>query len=187
MLFTLKMVEHTPDTLRYKDLPEPLLPDIFFKHHSSFSLVTLLSPDSIHSFSMSVFTLSVAALAIASFASAKPIAPRVDTKTGFTVSQSVAVPKLAGPVALVNAMMKYGVTPSSDAAAAASSGTGTVAANPEQYDSEYLCKHHRRSRSIVRCLTNLDRCRRYRWPNSEPRFRHWFGRPLGFLYRTAIV
>ena len=88
---------------------------------------------------MSVLTFSMAALAVASFASAKPIAPRVETKTGFTVPQSVAVPKQAGPVALANALKKYGATPASDVAAAASSGTGTVAADPEQYDSEYLC------------------------------------------------
>jgi hypothetical protein len=88
---------------------------------------------------MSAFTLSVAALAVASFASAKPIAPRVDTKT-FTVYQSVAVPKVAGPVALAKALTKYGVAPAADVAAAASSGTGTVAADPEQFDSEYLCK-----------------------------------------------
>lgn len=94
---------------------------------------------SIDSFKMSAFTLSVAALAVASFASAKPIAPRVDTKT-FTIDQSVAVPKVAGPVALANALTKYGAKLAADVAAAASSGTGTVAANPEQYDSEYLCK-----------------------------------------------
>lgn len=88
---------------------------------------------------MSAFTLSVAALAVASFASAKPIARRGNTNT-FTVNQSVAVPKLAGPVALANALTKYGATPATDVAAAASSGTGTVTANPEQYDSEYLCK-----------------------------------------------
>lgn len=87
---------------------------------------------------MSAFTLSVAALAVASFASAKPIAPRVNTKT-FTVNQSVAVPKVAGPVALANALTKYGATPAADVAAAAASGSGTVAADPEQYDSEYLC------------------------------------------------
>lgn len=88
---------------------------------------------------MSAFTLSVAALAVASFASAKPIAPRVNTKT-FTVNQSVAVPKVAGPVALANALTKYGATPAADVAAAAASGSGTVAADPEQYDSEYLCE-----------------------------------------------
>lgn len=88
---------------------------------------------------MSAFTLSLAALAVATFACAKPIAPRVDTKT-FTINQSVAVPKLAGPVALANALAKYGVAPAADLAAAVSSGTGTVAANPEQYDSEYLCE-----------------------------------------------
>lgn len=88
---------------------------------------------------MSTFTLSIAALAIASLASAKPITPR---GTGFTIFESVAVPKKVGAVALANAFQKYGATPPSAvaAAAAAASGTGTVAADPEQYDSEYLCE-----------------------------------------------
>jgi hypothetical protein len=91
---------------------------------------------------MSTFTLSVAVLAIATFASAKPITPQVDAKTGFTVYESVAVAKQAGPVALANAVKKYGGIPPTAVAvaAAAASGTGTVAADPEQYDSEYLCQ-----------------------------------------------
>lgn len=112
---------------------------VFPSHLRSLPSVTRFFPVSIHSFKMSAFTLSVAALAVASFASAKPIAPRVDTKT-FTINQSVAVPKVAGPVALANALTKYGAKPAADVAAAASSGTGTVAADPEQHDSEYLCK-----------------------------------------------
>jgi hypothetical protein len=117
---------------------------------------------------MSTFTLSVAALAIATFASAKPITARVDAKTGFTVYESVAVAKQAGPVALANAVKKYGGTPPPAVAAAAASGTGTVAADPEQYDSEYLCQSCRMlSYSEIQWLMNVTRCRRHRWTDLE--------------------
>ena len=61
----------------------------------------------------------------------------------FRVDQAVNTAKLgyiqSGPAAVAAVYGKYKKTPPSDVAAAAATQSGTVAANPEQYDSEYLC------------------------------------------------
>src|SRR5277367_3397440 len=52
-------------------------------------------------------------------------------------NHSFPKPFQAGPVALKNALVKYGAAVPENVAAAAAQGS--VIATPEQYDSEYLC------------------------------------------------
>lgn len=75
-------------------------------------------------------------LACVLLACASPLEPR--RKTTFTVHQGVVKPKLSGPAALVSVYGKYNRIPPPDVKAAAASNDGTVAAIPEEYDSEYL-------------------------------------------------
>ena len=57
----------------------------------------------------------------------------------FRVDQTVAKSRiLSGPAALAKVYGKYGKAAPADVKAAAASNDGTVPANPEQYDSEYL-------------------------------------------------
>ena len=58
----------------------------------------------------------------------------------FKVPQTKAKPFiLSGPAAMAATYAKYGATPPADVKAAAANNDGTVTANPEAYDSEYLC------------------------------------------------
>jgi hypothetical protein len=85
---------------------------------------------------------TIAAFAgLASLALASPVAPQNKRAAGFRVNQiSTGTVKRNGPAAMKRALQKYGKTvPSRVIAAAAAEGSGTVAATPEQYDSEYLC------------------------------------------------
>ena len=79
-----------------------------------------------------------AASALLTIVAATPIEIR-DTKAAFTVPQTVEKPFiLSGPVALASLYGKYGKTPPADVKAAAASNDGTVSANPEEFDSQYL-------------------------------------------------
>lgn len=65
----------------------------------------------------------------------------VPTKQGFSVQQ---VPKnigflTAGPHATLKTYKKFGKQPPTAVVQAAALQSGTVAATPEEYDSEYLC------------------------------------------------
>ncbi|MCJ1311672.1 Type I transmembrane sorting receptor [Agyrium rufum] len=75
-----------------------------------------------------------AAAALLSVASATPF------KQGFRVEQQVHRPgfKTSGPAAMLKTYQKYGKEAPAAVQAAAAVSTGTVAANPEEYDSEYL-------------------------------------------------
>ena len=58
----------------------------------------------------------------------------------FTVDQTVAKSFiLSGPASVAKVYAKYGAEAPSDVTSAAANNDGTVPANPEQYDSEYLC------------------------------------------------
>ncbi|KAK4695443.1 aspergillopepsin I, partial [Lecanoromycetidae sp. Uapishka_2] len=87
-----------------------------------------------------------AASAILSLATASPTEYESSLeKRGLTfrVDQTLSTAKdgqiVSGPAAVAAVYGKYGKTPPPDVAAAAASNEGTVAADPEQYDSEYLC------------------------------------------------
>lgn len=87
-----------------------------------------------------------AASAILSVAAASPAEyeSTVDKRgLTFRVDQAVNTAKIgiiqSGPAAVAAAYNKYQKTPPADVAAAAAAQQGTVPANPEQYDSEYLC------------------------------------------------
>ena len=75
-----------------------------------------------------------AAAALLGLASASPV------KNGFTVHQVVNRPgvKMSGPYQMAKTYAKFGKPVPDHVAAAAAISTGTVAADPEQYDSEYL-------------------------------------------------
>ena len=80
-----------------------------------------------------------AASALLTITAATPIEVR-DTKAAFTVPQTVAKPFIkSGPAALAQLYGKYHKAAPADVKAAAANNDGTVAANPEAYDSEYLC------------------------------------------------
>lgn len=58
----------------------------------------------------------------------------------FRLDQTVQKPfMLSGPSAMAKTYAKYGKAVPPVIAAAAANNDGTVAANPEEYDSEYLC------------------------------------------------
>ena len=87
-----------------------------------------------------------AASAILSIAAASPAEyeSTVDRRgLTFRVDQTVNKAKIgkiqSGPAAVLAVYEKYKKTPPAAVAAAAASEEGTVTANPEQYDSEYLC------------------------------------------------
>ena len=78
-----------------------------------------------------------AALALITLTSASPIEPR---GLAFTVEQSVARDVIkSGPAAMAATYAKYGKQAPANVTAAAANNDGTVAANPTQYDSEYVC------------------------------------------------
>jgi aspergillopepsin I len=85
------------------------------------------------------FTVLLAASALTGTSLAVPVPQAITPKKGFTLAQSVPKPYQAGPVALAKTYLKYNVAVPDTVAAAAASGSGTVTATPEQYDSEYLC------------------------------------------------
>ena len=65
----------------------------------------------------------------------------IPVKTGFSVPQ---IPKnidfiIPGPVVMASTFRKFGKTMPADVRAAAATSAGTVPANPEQFDSSYLC------------------------------------------------
>ncbi|KAL9125313.1 MAG: hypothetical protein Q9217_005471 [Psora testacea] len=77
--------------------------------------------------------------ALATLAAASPFNVR-DSKAAFTVPQTVAKPFIkSGPAAIAAVYGKYGKAAPADVKAAAADNDGTVSANPESYDSEYLC------------------------------------------------
>lgn len=83
-----------------------------------------------------------AASALVSLASAIPAeySPLEKRGLAFTVDQTVAKPFiLSGPASIAKVYAKYGKTAPADVTSAAANNDGTVAADPEQYDSEYLC------------------------------------------------
>src|SRR5271155_5461073 len=86
---------------------------------------------------------SISALAgLSSLAFASPIDNAVKrAPASFRINQVEAgASKKVGAIALQKAYHKYGKTaPQAVADAAAAASSGTVAAKPEQYDSEYLC------------------------------------------------
>jgi hypothetical protein len=86
---------------------------------------------------MPSFSTLLAASTLAAIAIAKPVPQAVPTKKGFTINQSIAKPFQPGPVQVQKAFKKYNKPVPTDVAAAAA-GDGSVAANPEQYDAEYL-------------------------------------------------
>ena len=76
------------------------------------------------------------ALALVALANASPIEPR---GLAFTVQQTVAKPFIrSGPAAMAATYGKYRKEAPADVNAAAANNDGTVSANPEQYDSQYL-------------------------------------------------
>lgn len=80
------------------------------------------------------------ASAILAFASAIPVTQQ--QQGGFTIEQVPNPSYVAsGPRAMLKALNKYGVTERASKvhSAIAATGSGSVTATPEQYDSEYLC------------------------------------------------
>jgi hypothetical protein len=84
---------------------------------------------------------SIASLAgLASLAFATPIEKQKRTAGSFSIDQvQGSSVKKAGPVAYQRALQKFSKPVPSSVAAAAAAVTGTVTANPESDDSEYLC------------------------------------------------
>ena len=80
-----------------------------------------------------------AASALISLVSAVPV--ELEKRgAAFKLDQTVRKPFiLSGPAAMAKTYAKYGKPIPDVIAAAAASNDGTVAANPEEYDSEYLC------------------------------------------------
>lgn len=79
-----------------------------------------------------------AASALVALVSASPV-ERKDIKKQFTVDQTV--PKsfiLSGPAAMLSTYYKFNALVPEDVIAAAAANDGTVAANPTEYDSQYL-------------------------------------------------
>lgn len=92
------------------------------------------------------FSKLSAASAILSIAAASPAEYESSLeKRGvtFRVDQTISNAKngriISGPAAVAAVYGKYGKTAPADVKAAAAANEGTVAADPEQYDSEYLC------------------------------------------------
>lgn len=76
-------------------------------------------------------------LALVALTNASPIQPR---GLAFTVDQTVAKSFIkSGPAALAATYAKFGKQAPANITAAAANNDGTVAADPTQYDSEYLC------------------------------------------------
>ncbi len=76
------------------------------------------------------------ALAVIALTNASPIEPR---GLAFTVEQTIAKPFIrSGPAALAATYGKYRKEAPADVRAAAANNDGTVQANPEQFDSQYL-------------------------------------------------
>jgi hypothetical protein len=85
---------------------------------------------------------SIAAFAgLSSLAFALPVNVEKRAPASFRIHQVESGPSMkVGAIALQRAYHKYSASvPQVVADAAAASQTGTVAANPEQYDLEYLC------------------------------------------------
>lgn len=80
-----------------------------------------------------------AASALVSLVSAVPL-DLEKRGAAFRLDQTVEKPFiLSGPAAMAKTYAKYGKAVPDVIAAAAASNAGTVPANPEEYDSEYLC------------------------------------------------
>ena len=82
-----------------------------------------------------------AASALVSLVAAVPLElDLVKRGAAFKLDQTVQKPFiLSGPAAMAKVYAKYGKAVPDVIAAAAANNDGTVAANPEEYDSEYLC------------------------------------------------
>lgn len=79
-----------------------------------------------------------AILALITIAHSSPI--EIRGSEAFVVYQTIQKAFLkSGPAAVASVYGKYGKPVPQDIAAAAANNDGTVAANPQQYDSEYLC------------------------------------------------
>ena len=86
---------------------------------------------------MSFIKFLGAASAVISLVAAVPVEKR---GASFRLDQTVRKPfLLSGPSAVAKTYAKYGQPVPDVIAAAAANNDGTVAADPEQYDSEYLC------------------------------------------------
>ena len=88
-------------------------------------------------------TLGVASVLVSLVSALPPQAKQPQGKTkgaAFKLDQTVRKPFiLSGPSAMAKTYAKYGKPIPAVVAAAAANNDGTVTANPEQYDSEYLC------------------------------------------------
>ncbi|KAL9004349.1 MAG: hypothetical protein Q9188_002843 [Gyalolechia gomerana] len=81
---------------------------------------------------------SIAASAFLAIAAASPIELQPRAKD-FVIHQSVRKPFIkSGPAAVLSVYGKYNATAPEDVIKAAAANDGTVSANPEQYDSQYL-------------------------------------------------
>lgn len=80
---------------------------------------------------------SIAASALLASVAASPIELQPRAKD-FIVHQTVRKPLKSGPAAVLSVYGKYNATAPSDVIKAAAANDGTVSANPEQYDSQYL-------------------------------------------------
>lgn len=86
---------------------------------------------------MSLIHSLTALAALTSLASASPV---LDKRRTFSVEQKYNAPKPQVPILMARTYAKYNaVMPVDVANAAAAAVTGSVAANPEEYDAEYLC------------------------------------------------
>ena len=82
-----------------------------------------------------------AASALVSLVTAVPLELDLEKRgVSFKLDQTVQKPFiLSGPSAMAKTYAKYGKAVPAVIAAAAANNDGTVTANPEAYDSEYLC------------------------------------------------
>ena len=121
------------------ELEIPILQPTLTCGVSSNILVILLLKSSTQYFFLIMLSntqLSVA-LALIALTNASPIEPR---GLAFTVKQSVAKDAIkSGPAAMAATYAKYSKQAPANVTAAAANNDGTVAADPTQYDSEYLC------------------------------------------------
>ena len=83
--------------------------------------------------------MKLSAVATALYLSSAIASPLNKRGTAFTIQQDV--PKTiykTGPQALLHAYAKFGAAAPGNVTAAAANDDGSITANPEQYDSEYL-------------------------------------------------
>ena len=88
-----------------------------------------------------MYTLTTLSAVTAYLALTSAIPLKAPLKAGFSVPQ---IPKnvgsiIPGPVVMASTYKKFGKAMPADVRAAAATSPGTVPANPEQFDSSYLC------------------------------------------------